>query len=283
MASTLMDRLARQASGDQQLSFDPTGKDQSHLLELPLAAIDPDPNQPRRDLGNLTDLALSIREHGLIQPIIVEPTATQRYRILAGERRFAACKSLGWDSLPCIVRSVEEQARLTLQIIENIHRQDLHPLEEARALRRLMDEFNLSQREVARRVHRSPAAVNQILRVLDLPLAMQASAHELAPTNKSVLLEIAKERDPTRQQVLWDQAKAGELTVRKARPPKPATPKPVNRLSTIELDDVTIRVEFHSGEASDQRALEALTVALRRLTEGSGASDRVIARHRSDV
>jgi ParB family chromosome partitioning protein len=159
MASDLKSRLARQASGETNLGFDPSGRDEQRLAELSLDLIDPDPNQPRKDLGNLSDLALSIREHGLIQPIVVEPNDTGRFRILAGERRFAACRSLGLTTIPSLIRSAVEQSRLELQLVENLHRKDLHPLEEARAFKRLMDEFNLTQRDMARRLGKSLAAV----------------------------------------------------------------------------------------------------------------------------
>ena len=93
MAISLTDRIARQALGTTPRAFDPIVRDEPRLLVLPMAAIDPDPNQPRRDLGDLADLARSIQEHGLIQPIVVEAVSAERYRILAGERRFAACRN----------------------------------------------------------------------------------------------------------------------------------------------------------------------------------------------
>jgi len=267
MALNLKDRLARQAAGGSQLQFDPTGRDEPRLVELYLSVIDPDPNQPRRDLGDLTDLALSIREHGVLQPIIVEGDNTGRYRILAGERRFAACRSLGMEAIPCIVRTVAEQSRLALQIIENLHRKDLHPVEEARSMRRLMEEFNLSQRELAQRVGKSLGAVNQILRILDLD-AEVLSAVERNPglNNKSLLLEIAKQSDPALQKTLLDRAQAGELTVREARKASSGRPAPKSEVCTIRLPDSTVQVRFQSGEATRERVAIALGLAIERQT-----------------
>ncbi|MGE3312841.1 MAG: ParB/RepB/Spo0J family partition protein [Limisphaerales bacterium] len=262
MAISLTDRIARQASGTTQRAFDPIVRDEPRLLVLPMAAIDPDPNQPRRDLGDLADLALSIQEHGLIQPIVVEAVSGERYRILAGERRFAACRNLGWESLPCIVRTVEEQSRLALQIIENIHRKALDPVEEAQALRRLMDEFNLSQGEVGKRIGRSKSAVNQSLRALTLPSDILTEAQASGVATKSVLLEIAKEPDPERQRTLWNQAKAGELTVRKARATPPPPPETTIRTIRIALPDATVCVTFQSGEPSRLRIEAMLRSAL---------------------
>lgn len=266
MALNLKDRLARQAAGGSQLQFDPTGRDEPRLVELYLSVIDPDPNQPRRDLGDLTDLALSIREHGVLQPIIVEGDNTGRYRILAGERRFAACRSLGMESIPCIVRTVAEQSRLALQIIENLHRKDLHPIEEARSMRRLMEEFNLSQRELAQRVSKSLGAVNQILRILDLDAEVLSAVERNPAMNKSLLLEIAKQPDPAQQKALWDRAQAGELTVREARSASTGRPSPKSDVCTIRLPDSTVQVRFQSGEATRERVAIALGLAMERQT-----------------
>ncbi|MGE3308709.1 MAG: ParB/RepB/Spo0J family partition protein [Limisphaerales bacterium] len=262
MAIPLTDRIARQASGRTERDFDPIARDEPRLLVLPVSAIDPDPNQPRRDLGDLADLALSIQEHGLVQPIVVEAMPPDRYRILAGERRFAACGKLGWAALPCIVRTVEEQSRLALQIIENIHRKALDPIEEAQALRRLMNEFNLSQGEVGKRIGRSKSSVNQTLRILDIPPEMLAEVRASGLPSKSALLEFAKEADPDRQRALCEQAKAGELTVWKARATPPPPPKAESKTMRIVVADATIQVQFDSGDASPERVVEALQAAL---------------------
>jgi ParB family transcriptional regulator, chromosome partitioning protein len=264
MAATLKDRLARQASGDADLGFDPLGTDEPRLVSILLNLIDPDPNQPRKALGDISELASSIREHGVINPIIVEIAGTGRYRIIAGERRFAACRSLGLNTMPCIVRTVLEQSRLILQLIENLQRKDLHPVEEARAFQRLMDEFNLTQRDLARRLGKSLAAVNQTLRILDLSSELLADVQTSEHANKSVLLEIAKEPDQARQLTLWQQAQTGELTVRKARAAKrsasPASQKAAK--ATIELAEAKVVVRFRAGEATPDRVCEALELAL---------------------
>jgi ParB family chromosome partitioning protein len=264
MALALKERLARQAAGESHLAFDPTGRDEPRLATLPLALIDPDPNQPRKHLGDVADLASSIREQGLINPLVVEVVAGGRYRLITGERRFAACRSLGLTTAPCIVRTVAEHARLAMQIIENIHRKDLHPVEEARAFKRLMDEFNLTQRDLAARVGKSVAAINQTLRILDLEPGLLAVVQTSEHATKSVLLEIAKEADPTRREMLWQQAQAGELTVQRARLAKQngsrKTPKKAR--SVIELPEATVAVKFRSGEATGDRVCEALELAL---------------------
>ncbi len=264
MAIALKDRLARQASGNAVLNFDPTGRDEPQLVSIPLSLIDPDPHQPRKDLGDLTELALSIREHGLLQPIIVEAVDGGRYRILAGERRFAACRTLNSESVSCIVRTVEEQSRLALQLIENLHRKDLHPLEEARAFKRLQDEFNLDQSALAKRLGMAPSSMNETLRILQLSPDLLAEVQTSEHINKSVLLEIAKVSDPEQQRTLWQQAQAGNMTTRQVRAAKQQG-KPVKRRNapvTIALDTATVTIRFKQGEATITRVVAALEQAL---------------------
>ena len=275
MSSTLKSSLAQTSPDGPLLNLAPTGLDEPKLSNLPLSLIDPDPNQPRRALGDLTDLALSIRQQGLLNPIIVEPAAGGRFRILAGERRFAACRSLGWESVTCLVRTVEEQSRLALQLIENMHRKDLSPLEEAQGLRRLMEEFGLSQRDLAQRIGRSTGSVNQILRILDLDPDLLNAVQTSEPVSKSVLLEIAKQTDPARQGELLEQAKAGQLTVREARAKKPRSSVPKVNSVTISLPDCSVVVRFARGEATPDRTVGALRTAAVTLAGGKASDSDV--------
>lgn len=264
MALALKDQLARQAAGEVPLSFDPTGRDEPQLVSLPLRLIDRDPNQPRKDLGGLADLALSISEHGVLQPLIVEAIEGGRYRLLVGERRLAACLGLGLENAPCLVRTVAEQSRLTLQLIENLHRKDLHPVEEAHAFKHLMEEFNLDQRGLARRLGKSLASINETLRILSLGKELLDDVRTFEQVNKSVLLEIAKEADPERQQTLWEQAKSGQLTARGARTAIRGSPpaSPRRATCTITVPEATVIVRFQSGEQTPDRVRGALEAAL---------------------
>ncbi|PWU19889.1 MAG: chromosome partitioning protein ParB [Verrucomicrobia bacterium] len=265
MAVGLKDRLARQAAGDSQLDFDPVGRDEQRFAEIPLSLIDPDPNQPRKNLGELSDLAFSIREHGVVQPIVVEAVEGGRFRILTGERRFAACRGLGRETIPVLVRTAGEQSRLELQLVENLHRKDLHPVEEARAFKRLMDEFGLKQRDLARRLGKSLTAINQTLRILDIKPELLADVQTSEQANKSVLLEIAKEEDPQRQKDLWQEAKEGHLPVREAQKErgKGSTTRSRKATCTIKLTAGSVIVKFTSGESTQDRVREALAEALR--------------------
>ncbi|MBE5316665.1 MAG: ParB/RepB/Spo0J family partition protein [Xanthomonadales bacterium] len=141
------------------------------LRELPIEALQPGKYQPRShmDRERLQELADSIRAQGLIQPIIVRPVARDRYEIIAGERRWRAAQLAELREVPCVVRESDDHAALAMALIENIQREDLNPLEEALALQRLIDEFQLTHQQTAEAVGRSRAAVSNLLRLLELP------------------------------------------------------------------------------------------------------------------
>ena len=145
------------------------------LSEVPTGAIAPNPLQPRAhiDENQLRELAESIREHGLIQPLVVTRSGDGAYTLIAGERRWRAAQLIGLESVPVVVKDAAPQHRLELALIENLQRADLNPLEEASAYRQLVDEFGLTQDQVAQRVGKSRVAVANTLRLLKLPDAIQ--------------------------------------------------------------------------------------------------------------
>jgi ParB family chromosome partitioning protein len=141
------------------------------LASLPVAAIEPHPDQPRRhfDEEALGELATSISKRGVIQPVIVRPLAGGRYQLVAGERRWRAAQKAQLHEIPALIRDLEERDVLALALIENIQREDLNPVEEARALKRLGDFDDLPQSEIARLVGKSRSHVANLLRLLTLP------------------------------------------------------------------------------------------------------------------
>lgn len=141
------------------------------LVEVPVSAITPNPMQPRTvlDPDTLVELAMSIGEHGLIQPLIVTQKGPEHYQLVAGERRWAAARMAGLSTVPVIVKEATPQQVLEMALVENIQRADLSPLEEASAFRQLVEEFGLTQEQVADRVGKSRVAVTNTLRLLRLP------------------------------------------------------------------------------------------------------------------
>jgi len=141
------------------------------LREIPLAMIRPSTDQPRRrfDEEKIRALALSIAEEGLIQPVIVRPLADGRYELIAGERRWRAAREAKLDTIPALVRDEQGLRQLQIALIENVAREDLNPVEEARACATLVDELGVSKEELARRLGRSRPALSNLIRILDLP------------------------------------------------------------------------------------------------------------------
>jgi ParB family chromosome partitioning protein len=137
--------------------------------------LQPGRYQPRTkmDAESLNELAASIKEQGLMQPILVRPAGTDRYEIIAGERRWRAAQIAGLDEVPVVVRDVPDQAALAMALIENIQREDLNPLEEAQGVQRLVAEFKLTHQEAADAIGRSRAATSNLLRLLNLPQSVQ--------------------------------------------------------------------------------------------------------------
>jgi len=144
-------------------------------LELDVSAIRPNPFQPRThfDETALNEMVASIQASGLLQPIVVRPRQGG-YELIAGERRWRAIQRLGWEKIPAIVKDVDDRTVLTLALIENLQRDDLSPIEEATSYQRLMDEFAVSQAEVARLVGRDRSTVANALRLLKLPAEVRA-------------------------------------------------------------------------------------------------------------
>lgn len=152
----------------------PTG--QSAYREVPLGAVEVNPLQPRQhfDAASLDSLADSIRQIGVLQPIVVRETGiVGRYEIIAGERRWRAGQIAGLDTIPAVVRAADDESSLTHALIENVHRADLNPLEEAAAYRQLIDDFGATHSELGRRMGRSRAAITNSLRLLSLPVTVQ--------------------------------------------------------------------------------------------------------------
>jgi ParB family chromosome partitioning protein len=159
----------------QENELPPQPEPGNAVVELPLGSVDPNRDQPRKRFEEeaLRQLSESIAQSGVIQPIIVYPSEG-RYTIVAGERRWRAARLAGLDTIPAIVREYDNVRRMEVALVENIQRENLNPLEEATAVRRLMDECGLTQEAVAARLGRSRPAVANTLRLLSLPAKVQA-------------------------------------------------------------------------------------------------------------
>jgi ParB family transcriptional regulator, chromosome partitioning protein len=147
----------------------------SALRDVPTGSIEPNPNQPRVhfDEDSLKDLANSIKEIGILQPLLVREVGPGKYQLIAGERRWRAAQKAKLAEVPVVVREIDQLGSVEQALVENLHRQDLTPLEEASAYQQLADDFSLTHEQVAKRVGKSRAAVTNALRLLTLPAAVQ--------------------------------------------------------------------------------------------------------------
>jgi ParB family transcriptional regulator, chromosome partitioning protein len=154
---------------------DVLGERGSVFLEIPVGSIEPNPRQPRRyfDEESLASLTASVAELGVLQPLLVRALGSDRYELIAGERRWRAAKRAGLDSVSAVVRPAGDLASLEQALVENLHRQDLNPLEEAAAYQQLIEDFGLTHERLSQRVGKSRTAITNTLRLFQLPPAVQ--------------------------------------------------------------------------------------------------------------
>lgn len=185
------------------------------LQEVPVSQIEPNAHQPRGhfDEEALLSLTASVRELGVLQPILVRPVAGGHYQIVAGERRWRAAKRAGLPHIPAIVRPTEDAQSLEHALVENLHREDLGPLEEAAAFQQLIEDFGLTHDDLARRVGKSRSAVSNALRLFQLPPSIQkmVAARRLSPGHARALLGSP---DRAYQEALAQRAIKEDLSVR---------------------------------------------------------------------
>jgi ParB family transcriptional regulator, chromosome partitioning protein len=199
---------------------------QEHVFLIETSKIEPNPYQPRRVFNEeeLRELANSIREYGILQPLVVtkieEATPSGvvvRYQLIAGERRFRAAGIAGLERVPAIIRNVGlAKEKLELAIIENVQRANLNPIEAARAYARLQDEFRLTQREIAQRINKSREVVANTMRLLNLPTSVQ-DAVGMGKIGESQARLILSLDDPKQQEMLFDEILRSNLSVREIR------------------------------------------------------------------
>lgn len=258
---------------------------QSEVRTVPLGAIVPNPMQPRRVFAEseLTDLAASIRENGLLQPLVVRPSpgSEDRFELVAGERRFRALGTLDWKEAPVIVRDADDETLLVLALVENLQREALNPLEEAEGYEALADRFGMKQADIAKAVGKDRSTVANLLRLLNLPPSIRklVEAGDLTQGHARALLALD---DPVRAGELARKAAAEGWSVReverrvsgKGRRKKEPEPKdPIvlaleerlrGHLQTrVEIrekrgDKGTIEIAYHGAE-DFERVFELIT------------------------
>lgn len=247
--------------------------DQDALKSLPLDLINPGPYQPRSifDKDRLEELAESIRHQGVIQPIVVRSKGEDSYELVAGERRWRAAQLAGIENIPAIVRKVPDEIAIAMALVENIQREDLNPIEEATALRRLVDEFQMTHQEAGEAVGRSRSAVSNLLRLLELSEEVRelvdARHLEMGHARALLTLEPSMQAQAAREVVAKDlSVRETEQLVRRLKNP------PAPKVTTLDPDVQRL-----------QNALAEKLCAKVRLTHNSkGKGKMVIAFNSAD-
>ncbi len=252
----------------------------ARFVEVPVAAIEPNPKQPRQafDEEGLQELQASIEEVGFLQPIVVRETAPERYELVMGERRWRAAQALGREVIPAIVRDTKDDAMLRDALLENIHRVDLNPLEEAAAYQQLLEEFGATHDELARRIGRSRPQISNTIRLLNLPAAVQrrvaagvisagharallglddvAAQEGLAHRIVAEGMSVRATEEAVAVAVADGPAKTESAPRRRAKPRSPALDDLANRLS----DRFDTRVKVDIGRSKGKIVIEFATV-----------------------
>ncbi|MCJ7581039.1 MAG: ParB/RepB/Spo0J family partition protein [Candidatus Aminicenantes bacterium] len=177
---------------------------------ITIEKIDPNPRQPRNQLGDLTDLMASIKEKGVLEPILVRPI-DGKYEIIAGERRFRASKKAGLKEIPCIEMDVKESEAMEISLIENVQRKDLDAFEEADGLRALAEIYGFSHQQVADKIGKSRSTITEIMNLSKIPYEIRQLCSEYNITSRTTLIEISKQKTSEDMQHLIIEIKERDL------------------------------------------------------------------------
>lgn len=208
---------------------------QAGILEIPLSKIVPNPHQPRQTFnhGGLEELVSSIKQYGVLQPLLVSDLGSGSYELIAGERRLRASKMAGLKTIPVILKTCDSQKKLELALIENLHREDLNPIEEARAYKELMQDFGLKQEDVSKKMGKSRSQISNTIRLLSLSENIQrAIADKKIPASSARLMVTMTERE---QEMFLEKFLKNGMTVREIVKEKNLRRKNVNIKKDVNL------------------------------------------------
>ena len=198
------------------ISENTMGDGEARVQEVPVSQVTPNPYQPRTlfDPIKMEELVTSIKEHGILQPILLREVGHERFQIVAGERRFRAAQTAGLTQIPAIVKECSEKELLEMAVVENVQREDIGAMEAARAYRRMIDEFHMTQETVSHRVGKSRSSVANLVRLLDLPDVVQDSLerNELSEGHGKALLKLRDNSELLER--AWKRAVTEQLSVR---------------------------------------------------------------------
>lgn len=238
---------------------------------IPITSIFPNPEQPRSEFGDLTELTESIKEKGVLEPLLVRPTDDGRFMIIAGERRWRSSQLAGLQEVPCIEMDVDDKALAEIALIENLQRKDLTVWEEADGLAALKEKFGYTQDEIAQKISKGRTTVTELLTIAGLPSEIRERCKAANMNAKAMLLEVARQFDEAAMFEFLDRVAGGRREKKPASSAKPNARVDAHQGGTIatktfsyspEGKDFTIEVHFSdSTEPSKRNVLQALKQA----------------------
>jgi ParB family transcriptional regulator, chromosome partitioning protein len=241
---------------------------------LPLEFVEPNADQPRTQLGNIEELAASVREKGVLEPILVRQIGPNRFQIISGERRYRAATMAGLDEIPAIELDVDDKEQLEIALIENIQRKDLTPFEEAEGLLILQQRFGYTHDRISQVIGKSRITVTETLLINEIPARIRAMCREAGITSKSVLVQVARAGSEDAMAEVVRAYGAGELTsraaLRKQTAAKPETKKagrPKNFVFAVKDKSLpfTLNLAFRKPNVEKSEVIDAVRELLRRL------------------
>jgi ParB family chromosome partitioning protein len=250
---------------------------------IPVDQIRPDPDQPRKALGDLRELTDSVRVKGVLEPLLVRSVPGEDFfRIISGERRYHAARAAGLREVPCIEKKVDDAETLEIALIENIQRKDLTPFEEADGLYRLSTQFEYTHDDMARKIGRARSSVTETLTLRNIPEALRKKCQEHNVNSKSLLLQIARQPTEKKMYEMLQRILAGGLTRDEARKERheeqggPQRSQPFIFHYEPENDAFKFRLQFKKSHVSREELVRTLREILAQL-EGTNEADSTAA------
>lgn len=238
---------------------------------IPLELLVPNPDQPRRSFGDMADLVASIKEKGVLEPVLVRPTG-DRFQIIAGERRYRASVEAGLSQIPCVEIEVDDRGVLEISLIENLQRRDLNPFEEAEGLQKLCEKFLYTHEDVAKKLGKSRSSITETLTLGNIPSELRDRCREAGIAARSTLLQIA--RQPSRESMLRmiDEIKLAGLTrddVRKMKDEKKGPGRPKGFVFHFRPPDnkFSLNLKFKRSEVSKTEIIATLRDLIESLSQ----------------
>ncbi len=251
---------------------------------IPVEQIRPNPDQPRKAIGDLRDLTDSVREKGVLEPLLVRFVPREDcYYIISGERRYHAARAAGLREIPCIEKSADDAETLEIGLIENIQRKDLTPFEEADGLHRLATQFEYTHEDVARKIGRARSSVTETLSLRNIPDALRKRCIEQGIASKSLLLQIARQPTEKKMVEMLHRILQGGLTRDEARRERreeqsgPQRPQPFIFQFEPENAAFRFRIQFKKSHVSRDELIGTLREILAQLEGSSSEADSTAA------